>query len=67
MSTLSEEDTSVAVDQARNVSMVLEAIDRLLDAMETLEAPITRELLRTAMTALVHECKLQDPGIHLTH
>jgi hypothetical protein len=40
------------------VNQVLEAIDRLLDAMEGFEAPITRELLRTAMMALVHECRL---------
>jgi hypothetical protein len=37
---------------------VLEAIDHLLDAMEGLDAPITRELLATAMMALVHECGL---------
>ena len=40
------------------VATVLEAIDHLLDAMEGLEAPITRELLGTAMMALVHECGL---------
>ncbi len=42
------------------VNQVLVAIDRLLDAMEGFEAPITRDLLRTAMVALVHECQL--PG-----
>jgi hypothetical protein len=42
------------------VNQVLLAIDQLLDAMEGFEAPITRELLRTAMVALVHECQL--PG-----
>jgi hypothetical protein len=42
------------------VSQVLEAIDQLLDAMEGFEAPITRDLLRTAMMALVHECRLSE-------
>ncbi len=45
-------------DDAAHVTSVLEAIDGLLDAMEGLEAPITRELLGTAMMALVHECGL---------
>jgi hypothetical protein len=48
------------VDEPPAVNQVLEAIDRLLDAMEGFEAPITRELLRTAMMALVHECRLPD-------
>jgi hypothetical protein len=47
-----------ARDEPPPVSHVLEAIDNLLDAMEGLEAPITRELLATAMMALVHECGL---------
>jgi hypothetical protein len=37
---------------------VLEAINHLLDAIEGFDAPITRELLGTAMMALVHECGL---------
>jgi hypothetical protein len=45
-------------DSPPSVAMVLEAIDRLLDAMEGFEAPITRELLGSAMMALVHECGL---------
>ena len=45
-------------DTGLSVAAVLEAIDGLLDAMEGFNAPITRELLGTAMMALVHECGL---------
>jgi hypothetical protein len=47
-------------DEASGVESVLEAIDQLLDAIERFDAPITRELLRTAMMALVQECHLED-------
>ena len=53
-----------ACDEPVGVAYVLEAIDHLLDAMEGLDAPLTRELLGCAMMALVHECKLtQPPGL----
>jgi len=47
-------------EEPQALDQVLIAIDQLLDAMEGFEAPITRDLLRTAMVALVHECQL--PG-----
>lgn len=50
--------TDPATDERPQVACVLEAIDSLLDAMEGFDAPITRELLGTAMMALVHECGL---------
>jgi hypothetical protein len=53
-----------AHDEPPCVATVLEAIDHLLDAMEGLEAPITRELLGTAMMALVHECGLGRPVVN---
>lgn len=46
------------------VDYVLDAIDKLLDAMEGLQAPLTRELLGCAMMALVHECRL-NPRVQL--
>ena len=55
-----EDDAMTATENARGVQEVLEAIDRLLDAMEHFDAPITRELLRTSMMALVHECGLAE-------
>jgi hypothetical protein len=57
MDRIGKQDRTAAAD-TRPVTDVLEAIDGLLDAMEGLEAPITRELLATAMMALVHECGL---------
>ncbi len=59
------EAVSPAGDEPVQVPFVLEAIDRLLDAMEGLDAPITRELLGTAMMALVHECGLARRGATL--
>jgi hypothetical protein len=50
-------------DDAPAVNQVLDAIDHLLDAMEGFEAPITRDLLRTAMMALVHECRLPESPV----
>jgi hypothetical protein len=51
----------ILAEEPPAVVQVLEAIDRLLDAMESFDAPITRELLRTAMMALVQECHLGEP------
>ncbi len=51
-------DYREARDESAPVNRVLDAIDHLLDTMEGLEAPITRELLANAMIALVHECGL---------
>lgn len=62
MEQLREDENWGAVEDARSVTVVLDAIDRLLDAIERFDAPITRELLRTAMMALVQECRLhEDP------
>jgi hypothetical protein len=58
-------DCGDSPEDPNQVPFVLEAIDRLLDAMEGLDAPITRELLGTAMMALVHECGLARRGAPL--
>ena len=55
-----KDDVSTPAEDPPAMVQVLEAIDRLLDAMESFDAPITRDLLRTAMVALVQECHLQD-------
>jgi hypothetical protein len=60
MEPLLDSDPVLLTEEPQAVSQVLEAIDHLLDAMENFEAPITRELLRGAMVALVHECRLPD-------
>jgi hypothetical protein len=54
-------------DETSSVHGVLDAIDRLLDAIERFDAPITRELLRTAMVALVQECHLPDPALAMVN
>jgi hypothetical protein len=61
MEPLLDLDPVLPLEEPHAVAQVLEAIDHLLDAMENFEAPVTRELLRGAMLALVHECRLPDP------
>ena len=58
---LLDEDGPTLADEPPAVLQVLDAIDHLLDAMESFDAPITRELLRTVMLALVQECGLEEP------